>query len=428
MSFLLYRIITIIFSPFIDLYMFIRLLRGKEDKKRFAERFGYNKIKRPKGDIIWFQCASVGESNSAMPLIDKIIDKYGKDITILITTGTIASGNIIKKKIEGKKNIIHQYTPIDKYFVIKRFLKYWRPMALITVESEIWPNMINMAHKMCNKVMIANAKISMKSFKRWKKFKKFKEIIFDSIDICYPQSESDQHRLINLGIQNTIYLGNLKFDIPQLKINNEYLTKLTSDIGNRKMFLCASSHDKEEETIIKLYNMLKSNFPNILCIIAIRHPERSKDVFNKLTSYKLNVKRKNLNEIIDDNTNIYLYDEMGEMGTLFELSNIVVMCGSLVEGIGGHNPVEAAKHKCAILTGPYIKNNKELFLELEKNDACIICKNNKHDLLQNLYNNIFTLMNDEELQNTYKENAYNVCEKFSDVANNVAKSIILNLN
>ena len=184
MIYKIYQILTILLSPVINLYMWIRLKKGKEDKIRYKERFGYASIKRPEGDIIWVQCASVGESNSALPVIEKLIEKYNNKVTILITTGTITSAGTIAKKIAGKSNIIHQYTPIDEYFVIKRFLNYWKPKALITIESEIWSNMIVMAHKYCEKVMIVNAKISIKSFERWKMFKNFKETIFDSIDIC----------------------------------------------------------------------------------------------------------------------------------------------------------------------------------------------------------------------------------------------------
>ena len=427
MSLKIYQLLTIIFSPLIDLYLLVRLLRGKEDKKRFKERLGYTDIKRPEGKIIWFQCASVGESNSALPLIEKIIEKYDEKITVLITTGTITSSEIIGKKILGKSNIIHQYTPVDKYFVIKRFIKHWKPSALITVESEIWPNMITLAHQNTDKVMIVNAKISEKSFKRWKKFKGMKESVFDSIDVCYPQSQDDQYRLINLGIQNTVFLGNLKFDIPRLKVNEQFLNKIRDSIRGRKMLLCASIHDGEEKIIGRLYNRLKNDFPSIIFIVALRHTGTSKKISEYLMSQDLVVKRKSMNEVIDFSTNIYLYDEMGEMGTLYEASDIVLMCGSLIDNIGGHTPVEPAKHMCAIITGPYIKNNKSLFVELEKDNACIISDGRDSELEDNLYDNVYSLMNSDERVNELKQNAFAVCEKFSNVSNEVAKNIIVNL-
>ncbi len=426
MIFKIYQILTILFSPIIDIYMWIRLQNGKEDKIRIKERFGYSSVKRPTGDVIWVQCASVGETNSALPLIDKIIEKYNEKITVLITTGTITSANIILEKIKNKKNIVHQYTPIDKYFVIKRFLKFWKPKALITVESEIWPNMIVMSHKVCEKVIIVNARISIKSFERWKMFKNLKETIFDSIDICYPQSQDDQYRLINLGIQNTIFLGNLKFDISKLEVDETLLKKLQNKINDRNFVLLASSHIEENEEILKIYKELRKKVKNILLILAIRHLKKSNETFNFFTKNSINCKRKSENQEITDDTEIFIFDEMGKMGTLFELSDIVLMCGSLVDEIGGHTPVEPAKHGCAILTGPYIKNNKSLFVELEKNKACIICRNQKK-IVSFLSDSIVGLIKDKNKTLELKNNAKTVCDKFSNVKNNVAKSIIQNL-
>jgi len=428
MSLKIYQLLSIIFSPLIDIYLLIRLLRGKEDRTRFKERLGYANVERPNGKLIWFQCASVGESNAVLPLIDKIIEKYDGKITILITSGTITSSAIINKKIAEKTNIIHQYTPVDKYFVIKRFLKYWQPTALITVESEIWPNMITLTHKCAAKVMIVNAKISEKSFRRWKVFKGMKENVFDSIDICYPQSQDDQYRLINLGIQNTLFLGNLKFGIPKLEINENFLNELKTSIQSRKMLLWASLHGAEKEILADIYNKLRNDFPDLIFIVAIRHPQKSKSIYEYLMSQDLVIKRKSMSDVIDFDTNMYLYDEMGEMGTLFELSELVLMCGSLVNGMGGHTPVEAAKHLCAIISGPYIKNNVSLFSEFARNNACLICNGkNKNELEQDLYSKIYLLMNNDERREELKNNAYSICEKFSNVVNDIAKSITTNL-
>ena len=420
----IYQFLTVLLSPVVDIYMIIRLIKGKEDKKRINERFGYSSVKRPSGDIIWFQCASVGESNSAMPLMEKIMEKYNNNVTILITTGTKTSAEIISKKLEGKKNIIHQYTPIDKFFVINRFLKFWKPKVLITIESEIWPNMISLSHKHCEKVMIVNAKMSEKSFKRWGMFPNFEKSIYNSIDICYPQSEDDQRRLIMLGVQNTIFLGNLKFNVQKLSVNSEYLEKFKKEIGKRKVVLCASNHSNESEVILNLFNNLKNNYPDLIFILALRHSSKSDEIFNFFTSKNKVVKRKSLNENIDLNTDFYMYDEMGNMGALYEFSNIVLMCGSLVDGIGGHTPVEPAKHSCAILTGPYIRNNKSLFRELKKNNACIISSNN---IVEDLHSNIVRLMDNKDEVVSMQKNALVVCEKFSHVANDVAKSIVFNL-
>ena len=422
----IYKILTIILSPFINLLMFIRLLKGLEDKKRIKERYGFATIKKPTEKIYWFQCASVGETNSVLLLIDKILKNSNEKIKILLTTGTVTSANMVAKKIKDNKNIIHQYTPIDKYFVIKRFLKYWNPEVLILVESEIWPNMIIQSRKVCKRIMIVNAKMSKKSYGRWKFFNNFRHKIFDAIDICYTQTLFDEYKLMNLGIQATSFLGNLKFGVEKLKVDENYKQQLLTT-KERKTLFCVSTHKGEEEKLIQLYNKLKNDFKDLLFVISIRHPNRSNEVFNLIKSNNFNVKRKSKNEKIDDDTNFYLYDEFGEIGTLFDVFDIILMCGSLSKQYGGHTPIEPAQFGKAILTGPYIRNNKSLFIELSKNNACIIC-HNKENLINDLYNNIKNLMNNENKIIELKNNSLNFSKKYSNIANITAKEILLNIN
>jgi 3-deoxy-D-manno-octulosonic-acid transferase len=283
-----------------------------------------------------------------------------------------------------------------------------------------------MAHEYCEKVMIVNAKISEKSLKRWKIFKQFKEEIFDSIDICYPQNEENQLRLIELGVQNTNYIGNLKFSVSKLEINKKYLNELKESIGKRPFVLCASNHLEETELIYQLYEKLKKKFNDLIFILACRHPNKADEINNYLVKNFQITKRKTKNEIIDDKTNFYLYDEMGEMGTLYELSDIVLVCGSLVDGIGGHTPVEPAKHNCAIITAPFIKNNESLFEELKKVEGCIVVENEKNFIAE-LEEKIEKLLNFPNDVKKLQINAENICNKFSHVVEETAKSIINNL-
>lgn len=419
----LYVILTVVLSPFIDLYLLFRKWKGKEDEKRFKERFGYPTLKRPEGRIIWVQSVSVGETNSALPFMEKLIDKYDKRVTILVTTTTVTSAANIQKKIAGNPNIVHQYSPVDKYFVVKRFLKYWKPEAFIMIESEIWPNMITLAHEYCKKVMIVNAKMSEKSFAKWKKMTSFKEKIFDSIDICYPQSEEDQFRFINLGIQNTLFLGNLKFDIPPLNINPIYFEALKNSIQGRKTITFASAHKSELNTILNMVNELKRTHKDLLFLLVLRHPDVSTYASNIFKEF--NVVKKSKEELPSEDTDIYIKDTIGDMGTIFELSKIVLVCGSLVDGIGGHTPVEPAKQSCAILTGPYIFNAKSLFKELVKCNGCFIAEGKYFE--KELIEKMNKLLGNEKLVEELSANAKNCVDKFDRVAENLVNNIYLNI-
>ncbi|GMO61121.1 MAG: lipid IV(A) 3-deoxy-D-manno-octulosonic acid transferase [Rickettsiales bacterium] len=421
-----YKYFTIIFSPLITLFLYIRILFGKEDKKRIKERFGTPGIKRPEGDVIWFLCASVGEANAALSLIDRLLKLYDNKITVLLTTTSVTSANMLQKKLADKPNVIHQYTPIDTYKSVMNFLDFWQPIALINIESEIWPNIIALSHKYCRKVIIATAKMSTRSFRRWRKLNSIRNFIFNQIDICYPQSDGDEFKLRKLGIEKTIMLGNLKFDCPVPVVDEEYLAQLKGGIGDRKFICLASTHIEELEMLYKLYTKVEADFKNILFIFAIRHPNKGDETEKYLKDKGLIVKRRSRNDLITPDTNIYMYDEIGKMGTFYALSDIVVVCGSFVNHIGGHTPIEVIQHKCATLTAPYIKNNKVLFQELEKYDSTIICKD-KHNIIQNMRAEIKNLINNPARCKEIIDNSYNTKERFKNIAHDMAKSIKENI-
>ena len=134
----LYQIIVliiIIFSPIIIIY---RILRNKEDKKRYIEKFSVPSKKRAKGKLIWFHGASVGEILSIIPLI-KNYEKNKSIDQILITSSTLSSSKVLQK-FKFKKTI-HQFYPIDNLFLTNKFLKFWKPTVAIFIDSEIWPYM-----------------------------------------------------------------------------------------------------------------------------------------------------------------------------------------------------------------------------------------------------------------------------------------------
>ena len=138
--FFVYKIlINIIFfcSPLI---LIVRLIRKKEDPKRFKEKLGLFEKKRKKGNLIWFHGASVGEIQSIIPLIEKF-EKNKSINQILITSNTVSSSKIIQKY--KFKKIIHQFFPIDCNFISRKFINYWKPSKVFFIDSEIWPNTIN---------------------------------------------------------------------------------------------------------------------------------------------------------------------------------------------------------------------------------------------------------------------------------------------
>ncbi len=176
MSIALYRFLSRLLRLPIFLYLLWRLKKGKEDSERFRERLGYASLKRPEGMVIWVHAASVGESVSVLPLIDRLIKRY-PDMHVVLTTGTVTSARMLAGKMP--EQCLHQYVPVDSYGAVKRFVHYWRPNLALWVESELWPNLVTAAANSCPVVMV-NGHLSEKTFAFWHRYPLIKKALMQS--------------------------------------------------------------------------------------------------------------------------------------------------------------------------------------------------------------------------------------------------------
>lgn len=366
----IYRILNIIITPVLVLWLFYRAFRKKEDYSRIKERFGTPSKKRPANkELIWIHAASVGETVSVLQIIN--ILSHNSKYSILFTSGTVTSAKLIQNKLP--KNVIHQFIPVENYFAIRKFLNYWQPKLSIFVESEFWPCILYETSKI-SKLISLNTKISDSSFKGWNNNKSFFNEIAKLFSLFIPQSLADQKKLKALGVTNSKYIGNLKYTVPALETQENKLTALKDALHNRKVVLFASTHPKEEELILNIYRRLKVEHESLIFIIAPRHPHRSADIVSMIESFKYKIAVRSKRHHIKPDTDFYLCDTIGELGTLFRASPISVVCGTFTN-IGGHNPIEPAKLKSAVIIGPDISGIKEISAELKKNKAAIFVKN-----------------------------------------------------
>ena len=349
-----YKIISYLIYPFVSIYLNNRLILKKELSERIDERYGYSKIKRGKGKLVWIHAASIGESVSVLPVIEEL-EKNKKIKQILVTTGTVTSAKIMNERLRGKA--FHQFIPIDIPVFVDRFLSHWKPSLAIFVESEIWPNFISALSKRKTKLMILNGRMTPKSFNSWSKLKKTTLKLFSNFDLCCAQSSDSAFFYENLGIKNTIYTGNLKFASKPQEIDSKKLKLLKKMVKNRKILLAASTHEGEEEVIADVTLSLKKKYKNFLSIIVPRHPNRSKFLSNR---QKLKVAYRSKNQDIKSNTNIYIADTIGELNLFYELANFIFVGGRIVNH-GGQNPLEAAFLGKTIIHGPNIMNFADVY-------------------------------------------------------------------
>ncbi len=351
-KFQLYHILSYFLAPLLRLYLRIRIRMGKEDAARIGERYGIAGVPRPSGRVVWLHAASVGETQSILPLIDRILAYY-PDCHVLLTTGTIASAQMLRGKMHSR--LTHQFIPLDHPRWVKSFLEHWRPSLGIWVESELWPNLIALAKKSGVELALINARMSEDSFRNWQKMPSFVQQVLKSFSLVLAQNETYAHYFAALGAPRVEISGNIKFASLPLDVPPEKIDRLQADFGPRKRWLAASTHDPEEKMIGRIHRELRGSYPDLVTILAPRHPPRADKIASDLRAMGLNVAMRSKNERVSPQTDIYLADTIGELGVFFALSKVTFMGGSLLAK-GGHNLLEPAKFGNAILHGPHMEN------------------------------------------------------------------------
>ena len=382
----LYRLLTTTLFPVLVLIIYLRKFFGKEDKSRFKEKFlirdDYQDFQWKAKNVIWFHAASVGEVNSIIPIIKEILENK-TDVFILLTSTSLSSSQLIKKKID-LKNFKHHFFVLDISFLVKKFINYWNPKLVIFVDSEVWPSHLLEIKKRKIPLILLNGRITNKTLKRWQLFKKTSQDIFSLYDLCLASSEESLNNLKNLGAKSVEYIGNIKF-CADVKNKNKYDNN-QSIYGNKKIWSAASTHPGEEIFFFKTHIELKNKGENILTIIIPRHTNRSKEILAIGKSLKLKVEILNDVDEIKEDSEVIVVNSIGNMTNFFNKSRSVFMGKSLLKKlieVGGQNPIEPAKCGCKIYHGPFVSNFKEIY-NLLNNKKIAFEVNNETNLAKNL--------------------------------------------
>ncbi len=402
-----YIFLSSILYPVFTIIIFTRKLIGKEDIIRYKEKIfssSFKQISRKKERLIWIHAASIGEVLSIIPVIEKL-NKENENLNFLITTVTKSSADLLEREYSHLKNLHHRYFPLDNFFLVKKFLKYWSPNLAIFVDSEIWPNFLLQIKKNNIPLILANARITDKTFKRWKIVPAFSKKIFNLFDLCLPSSETSKKNLLNLGVSKISFIGNLKYSTEFKNIN---LEKKKIEILNKYSVWCAASiHKGEEHFFLETHIKLKSVRSNCLTIIIPRHVSNADYIKKSSEKLKLKAQILNDNDNINDNIDILIINSFGVLGKYFNYCDSVFIGKSLLENlqkVGGQNPIEAAKLGCKIYHGKYVYNFKEIyeFLKLKK----ISFEINSTDMLKNML--LVDFENKEKINKNLIVNSINI--------------------
>ncbi len=346
-------------TPLASLWLKRRLRRGKEIEERLGERLGRSKLERPEGRLVWVHGASVGELTAVFPLIDKLRDQH---VRVLVTSGTVTSAEVARRRLP--EDVLHQFIPLDAPRFVYRFLSHWKPDLGIFVESDLWPNLIIASAKARIPLILVNGRMSEDSFKAWRSLKRTAAAVLGKFDVCLAQSSLDAERYSELGVPVVRVTGNLKLDVPAPSADKEKLAEMQQAVGERQIFVAASTHAGEEQAIIEAHRRIRKTRPRLLTIIVPRHPERGMEVLTQAVAAGARGMLRSRNVTPDLRTDIYVADTVGELGLFYRLAHVVFMGGSIVEH-GGQNPIEPAKLSRPVLHGPHVWNFADIYAALD---------------------------------------------------------------
>ena len=330
-----------------------------------------------KNKSVLIHCASVGEVTVAIGVIKQILEQHPEHY-VVVTTNTLTGKQQLYRKLsaEYQSRVFHTYLPLDLPWMMSALLRNVKPLVALIVEVELWPNLIRKCHRRKIPVVIVNARMTASTLKSYLKLTWLSLPMVQSISkvIARNQDDYDGYRQLGLPEERIQIVGNLKFDIEMPDVPVALHKRKQLNLSDRLVFIAGSTHLDEEEVAVSVYKKLKLQFPELILLIAPRHPDRFHQVLDYLIVQEVNVVQRSLNEEITDKTDVLLVDVMGELSTLYGASDFAFVGGSIADK-GGHNPLEASVFEKPVIMGPHIYNNVEVCNELKSVGGLVIAEN-----------------------------------------------------
>jgi len=399
----IYTFLLYLATPFFLLRLLWRSRTNSEYRYRWRERFGYiPKIKQTKS--IWIHAVSLGETVAATPLIKALVNDYPQH-TIIVTTTTPTGSAQVKKQFG--EAVYHVYAPYDLPHIIKRFLKRAQVYQAIIMETELWPNQLFQLRRKKIPVLIANARLSERSFRRYQKLVGFFRPLLQTIQMIGAQSKADADRFQALGVKSerVMITGNIKFDLEIPANLIAEAEQLRQHWQTRPTFIAASTHEGEENIILHAFSEIRKSFSTALLILVPRHPERFTKVHDLCRETGYSIASRAKKEIPSAATQIYLGDTMGDLLLLYAASDVAFVGGSFIS-IGGHNLIEPAALKLPILSGPRLENFVNVRDLLLASQALTIVKD-AHELARS----VMQLFSDQQSRLVLGRSAFDVSQQ-----------------
>ena len=361
----LYSSLLYLLQPVLWLVLLVSRLKSDKWLKRLGERYGfYPALSAPAPHGVVIHASSVGEVIAATPLIKQIQQQY-PNLALTISTMTPTGSERVRASFGD--SVSHFYLPFDLPDAVQRFLDFVKPRTIIVIETEIWPNLIHQCKKRSIPFIIVNARLSARSARRYGKFAQSIAQVLNEITLIAPQDEVSGQRYAELGFpaEQLKLTGNLKYDLSLKPELIEQVFQFKQSLGERPVWIAASTHDGEDEILLAAHRQLLAQFSDLLLILVPRHPERFDKVAELIRQQQFKFVRRSEQRAPDISDQVLLGDTMGELMLMYGVAQVAFVGGSLIKR-GGHNPLEPLTFKLPVISGKNVFNFPEVFDKLQQ--------------------------------------------------------------
>jgi 3-deoxy-D-manno-octulosonic-acid transferase len=363
--YLLYNSVLLLASLGSLPYFALKSLRTTKYRAGLRQRFGYvppEVVSALRGGRpLWLHAVSVGEVIAAVPLVNALRQRFPHH-PFLVSTVTEAGQATAREKMAAEAYL---YFPLDYPWVVRQVIARLQPRLFLMVETELWPNFLRQLAQLEIPAMLVNGRLSPRSFRGYQRLRHFMRQVLQSIAILGMQTKLDAERIIAIGAEpaRVHITGSIKYDLPLTPLSHGEAQALRADlgIGEAPVFMAGSTHRGEEGIAIEAYLRARAHEPTLRLLLAPRHLDRVDEIEALLHRHQLTVQRRSRGRFSSpaNDSPVLLLDTIGELAKLYAVGTIVFIGGSFVP-IGGHNVLEPAAHRKAILFGPHMHNFQQI--------------------------------------------------------------------
>jgi 3-deoxy-D-manno-octulosonic-acid transferase len=357
-------------------YFALRSLRATKYRAGLRQRFGdipAEMVSALRGQRpLWLHAVSVGEVIAAVPLVNALRSRF-PGLPILVSTVTETGQATAREKMAADACL---YFPLDYAWVVRQVIARLQPRLFLMVETELWPNFLRELAQQAIPAMLVNGRLSPRSFHGYRRFRPFMRQVLQSIATLSMQTKLDAERIIAIGAEpSRVHItGNIKYDLSLTPLSHDEVQALRADlrIGEAPVFMAGSTHRGEEDIAIEAYLQARAQEPTLRLLLAPRHLDRLDEIEALLHKHQLTGQRRSRGRVFSHGSEapVLLLDTIGELANLYAVGTVVFVGGSFVP-IGGHNVLEPAAHRKAILFGPHMHNFHQIAAALLEADGAL---------------------------------------------------------